>query len=151
MIYYSEFYPKKDMDTTALPYIPVRRAYETRYFEVDWDNLELGRYTTDHMLVCDYADGAWQQANIVPYGPFSLLPTSLVFHYGQTIFEGMKAFRTESGQVHIFRPDKHYERLAKTAGRLCMPVLSQELFTEGLRRLVELEQNWVPGVPGSAL
>lgn len=140
-----------DMETSALPYIPVRRAYETRFFEVDWDNLELGRYATDHMLVCDYADGGWQQAEIVPFGPFSLSPTSLVFHYGQTIFEGMKAFRTEDGRVHIFRPDKHYERLVRTAERLCMPVVSPELFREGLRRLVEVDLNWVPGQAGGAL
>jgi len=139
------------MDTAALPYIPVRRACETRLYEVDWDNLEMGRYTSDHMLVCDFANGSWQQPQIVPFGPFSLLPTSLVFHYGQAIFEGMKAFRTENDAIHIFRPDKHYERFAKTADRLCMPVLPADIFREGLRRLVELEQNWVPGQTGSAL
>src|SRR5579872_3458671 len=139
------------METSVLPYIPVRRAYEMRYFEVDWDNLELGRYTTDHMLVCDYADGAWQQAHIEPYGPFSLAPTSLVFHYGQTIFEGMKAFRTDDGRIHIFRPDKHYERLMRTAERLCMPVVPAELFREGLRKLVDVDQNWVPAQTGGAL
>ena len=139
------------METVALPYIPVRRAYETRLYDVDWDNLEMGRYTSDHMLVCDFSDGAWQQLQIVPFGAFSLLPTSLVFHYGQAIFEGMKAFRTENDAIHLFRPDKHYERFAKTAERLCMPVLPADLFREGLRRLVELEQNWVPGQTGGAL
>jgi branched-chain amino acid aminotransferase len=139
------------METAALPYIPVRRAYETRLYDVDWDNLEMGRYTSDHMLVCDFSDGRWQQLQIVPFGAFSLLPTSLVFHYGQAIFEGMKAFRTENDAIHLFRPDKHYERFAKTAERLCMPVLPADLFREGLRRLVELEQNWVPGQPGGAL
>lgn len=139
------------MDTAASTYIPVRRAYETRLYDVDWDNLEMGRYTSDHMLVCDFTDGGWQQPQIVPFGPFSLLPTSLVFHYGQAIFEGMKAFRTENDAIHIFRPDKHYDRFAKTAERLCMPVLPADVFREGLRRLVELEQNWVPGQTGSAL
>ena len=129
----------------------MHRAYETGLYDVDWDNLELGRYVTDHMFVCDYTAGSWQQAEILPFGPFSLSPTSLVFHYGQAIFEGMKAFRTEDGRIHIFRPDKHYERLARTAERLCMPVIPQELFTQGLRRLVELEQSWVPGQPGGAL
>ena len=84
------------METTALPYIPVHRAYETRLYDVDWDNLELGRYMTDHMLICDFAEGRWQQPEIVPYGPFSLVPASLVFHYGQTIFEGMKALDRKS-------------------------------------------------------
>jgi branched-chain amino acid aminotransferase len=139
------------MDTAALPYIKVHRAYETRLYDVNWDNLEMGRYNSDHMFVCDFTDGAWQQPEIVPFGNFSLPPTSLVFHYGQAIFEGMKAFRTEDDAIHIFRPDKHYERLAKTAERLCMPVLPADLFREGLRRLVQVDQNWVPGQTGSAL
>ena len=139
------------METITAPYVPVSRVYQSRLGEVDWDNLETGRYVSDHMLVCDYAGGKWQQAEIVPYGPFSLLPTSLVFHYGQTIFEGMKAFRTEDGRVQIFRPDKHYERLVKTAQRLCMPVVAPGLFREGLRRLVELDQQWAPSQDGSAL
>ncbi len=139
------------METTALTYIPVHRAYETRLYDVDWDNLELGRYMTDHMLICDFAEGRWQQPEIVPYGAFSLVPASLVFHYGQTIFEGMKAFRTEDDRVQIFRVDKHYQRLMRTAERMCMPVVSEELFREGLRRLVELDQNWVPAQNGGAL
>ncbi|HEY4111390.1 branched-chain amino acid aminotransferase [Puia sp.] len=111
----------------------------------------LGAQYTDHMFVCDYADGRWKDGSIVPFGPFSLMPTSLVFHYGQAIFEGMKAFRTEDDRVHIFRPDKHYERLTRTAARLCMPVIPRELFHEGMRRLMEQDQEWVPGQPGSAL
>jgi branched-chain amino acid aminotransferase len=139
------------METMEAPYVPVSRVYQTRLGEVDWDDLAMGRYVTDHMLVCDYIEGKWQQAQIVPYGPFSLLPTSLVFHYGQTIFEGMKAFRTADGRVQIFRPEKHYERLVRTADRLCMPVVAPELFREGLRRLVELERGWVPSQDGGAL
>jgi len=145
------------METAALAgqssalHIPVRRAAESHLYDVDWDNLEMGRYTSDHMFVCDFAKGRWQQPEIVPYSNFSLPPASLVFHYGQAIFEGMKAFRTEDDRIHIFRPDKHYERWGRTAERLCMPVVSEELFREGLRQLVELEQGWVPGQKDSAL
>jgi branched-chain amino acid aminotransferase len=139
------------METTNIPYIPVSRAFRSRLSDVDWDNLQPGAVFSDHMLVCDYAEGRWQGAEIVPFGPFSLLPTALVFHYGQAIFEGMKAFRPEDDRVHIFRPEKHYERLARTAERLCMPVVAPELFREGLRRLVELERGWVPAQAGSAL
>ena len=139
------------METLTAPYIPVSRVYESRLSEVNWDDLSTGSVFTDHMFICDFAEGQWKEAGIVPFGPFSLLPTSLAFHYGQTIFEGMKAFRTEDDRVHIFRPAKHYERLAKTAERLCMPVVPYELFLEGLRRLVELEKNWVPVQPGGAL
>jgi branched-chain amino acid aminotransferase len=139
------------METINPTYIPVRRAYRSRHSEVDWDNLELGQHNSDHMLVCDYAEGAWQQPEIIPYGAFALLPSSLVFHYGQAIFEGLKAFRTSEGHIHIFRPDKHYERLLKTTERMCMPVISRELFIEGIRRLVGLEKDWVPAQPGAAL
>ena len=139
------------METTHELYIPVQRAYHSRLGEVDWDNLELGLYNSDHMLVCDYSEGGWRNPEIVPFGAFSLLPTTLAFHYGQTIFEGMKAFRTDDGRINIFRPEKHYQRLVKTAGRLCMPVVSQELFVGGLSRLVQLDKEWVPGQAGSAL
>jgi branched-chain amino acid aminotransferase len=139
------------METTAMPLIPVHRAYQSRLGEVDWEDLELGRIMTDHMLVCDYSKGAWKQAAIFPYGPFSLAPSTLAFHYGQTIFEGMKAFRTEDDRVHIFRPDKHYERLVRTTERMCMPVIPRELFIEGLRSLVDLERDWVPGQSDGAL
>lgn len=119
--------------------------------QVDLDNPELGVYTTDHMLICDYTDGRWLRPEIIPFGAFSLLPTTLAFHYGQTIFEGMKAFRTVDGRIHIFRPEKHYERLVRSAERMCMPVVSREVFLGGLSRLVRLEEGWVPGQEGSAL
>jgi branched-chain amino acid aminotransferase len=133
--------------------IPVRRAHRSRLGDIDWDHdlLEMGQHTSDHMLICDYADDDWQQPEIIPYGSFTLLPSSLVFHYGQTIFEGMKAFRTTDGRPHIFRPDKHYQRLVKTAARMCMPVVSRELFLEGLRTLVALDREWVPAREGAAL
>ena len=139
------------MENTTGLYIPVHRTYQSHLDEVDWENPEMGIYHSDHMLVCDYKEGRWLGPEIVPFGAFSLLPTTLAFHYGQTIFEGMKAFRTEDGRIHIFRPDKHYQRLVKSAARMCMPVVSQEVFIGGLRRLVELEKDWVPGQAGSAL
>jgi len=136
---------------TDTPYIPVSRAYRSRLPEVDWDHLRPGAEFTDHMFVCDFVDGQWRNAGIVPFGPFTLLPTTLVFHYGQTIFEGMKAFRTDDDRIHIFRPEKHYERFTRTAKRLCMPAPPAELFHEGMRRLVALEREWVPAQQGGAL
>ena len=127
----------------------------TRLHEVDWNNLEFGKYFTDHMLICDYADDAWQQPAIVPFGDFQISPVALALHYGQTIFEGMKAFRMEApsgGEViNIFRVEKHYNRMALSSERLCMPVVPREVFTDGLRRLVELDKAWVPRMEGSAL
>lgn len=139
------------MATTSEVYIPVKRANQTRLNEVDWNNIELGSYTTDHMLTCDYSGGAWQEAEIVPVGPFLLSPTTLALHYGQTMFEGMKAFRSEDGRVHIFRPDRHYDRLVKTVERMCMPTPAEQLFMEGLRQLVDLDRDWVPGRVGQSL
>jgi branched-chain amino acid aminotransferase len=139
------------MLTTSDIHIPVKRAHQSRLNEVDWNNLELGTYTSDHMLVCDYSDGCWQTPEIQPFGPFSLSPTTLALHYGQTVFEGLKAFRTEEGRIHIFRPDRHYERLVRTVERMCMPTPPAELFMEGLRQLVELDKDWVPGQAGTSL
>jgi branched-chain amino acid aminotransferase len=136
---------------TANIHIPVKRAHQSRLKEVDWNNLELGTYTSDHMLVCDYSDGRWQTPEIQPFGPFLLSPTTLALHYGQTVFEGLKAFRTEDGRIHIFRPEKHYERLVRTVERMCMPTPGVDLFIEGLRQLVEIDRDWVPGQPGTSL
>jgi branched-chain amino acid aminotransferase len=139
------------MATTSEFYIPVKRAYKSRLNEVNWDNLELGTYTSDHMLVWDYCDDRWQAPEIQPFGPFTLPPTTLALHYGQTIFEGMKAFRAEGGRVHIFRPDRHYERLVRTTERMCMPTPPADLFMEGLRKLIEVDKDWVPGQAGTSL
>jgi branched-chain amino acid aminotransferase len=139
------------MLTTSDFHIPVKQSYQSRLHEVDWSNLELGTYVSDHMLVCDYSDGRWQTPEIQPFGPFSLSPTTLALHYGQTIFEGLKAFRAEDARVHIFRPDRHYERLVRTTKRMCMPTPSAELWMEGLRRLVEVDKAWVPGEAGTSL
>ncbi|HLI93823.1 MAG TPA: branched-chain amino acid aminotransferase [Puia sp.] len=139
------------MSTTTDFQIRVSRASRSRLQEVDWTNLELGASVSDHMFVCDFADGRWQAPEIAPFGPFTLSPTTLALHYGQTIFEGMKAFRTVDGRVHIFRPDRHYDRLVRTTARMCMPAPPEELFMEGLRRLVALDKDWVPARPGTAL
>jgi branched-chain amino acid aminotransferase len=139
------------MLTSADIHIPVKLAYQSRLNEVDWSNLELGTYTSDHMLVCDYSDGRWQNPEIQPFGPFLLSPTTLALHYGQTVFEGLKAFRTGDGRIHIFRPERHYERLVRTTERMCMPTPPAELFMEGVRRLVEVDKAWVPGQEGTSL
>ncbi len=139
------------MTHTKSLHIPVQRTGASRLHTVDWDNLEFGKYFTDHMLVCDYTDGEWREPKIVPFGDLQLSPVALALHYGQTIFEGMKAFRMEDGAINIFRPQKHYERLSLSAERMCMPVIPQEIFIEGLARLVDLDRAWVPGGEGSSL
>jgi branched-chain amino acid aminotransferase len=139
------------MEQMTITAIPVRKAARSRLPEVDWDHLEFGAHTSDHMLVADYAGGAWKEAQVLPFANFSLSPTALGLHYGQTIFEGMKAFRMEDGSINIFRPQKHYERLVRSADRMCMPVVSREMFLDGLRTLIGLDGEWVSGRPGYSL
>ena len=102
--------------------IAVRKANHSKFREVDFENLEFGKYVADHMLVCDYNRGEWQQPQIVPFANLSLSPTALALHYGQTVFEGMKAFRMKDGRISIFRMEKHYDRFVKSLERMCMAV-----------------------------
>jgi branched-chain amino acid aminotransferase len=131
--------------------IQVQPTNHSRVNEVDFNKLEFGKYISDHMLVCDYANGQWETPRIIPYADITLSPTTLALHYGQTVFEGMKAFRMEDGRINIFRIDKHYERLARSLERMCMAVIPKEIFTEGLLQLVKLDSAWVPHGNGNAL
>lgn len=131
--------------------ITVRKTNHSKIHEVDFNDLEFGKYVSDHMLVCDYADGEWQQAAIVPFANLSLNPATLALHYGQTVFEGMKAFRMHDGRINIFRIDKHYDRFVKSLERMCMAVPPKEIFIEGLIKLVETDKAWVPKQLGSSL
>lgn len=131
--------------------IKVKAAKHSKVHEVDFKALEFGKYVADHMFICDYADGEWQQPMIVPFANLSLNPATLALHYGQTVFEGMKAFRMHNGRVNIFRIEKHYDRFVRSLDRMCMAAPPKEMFIEGLMKLVELDKTWVPVQPGSAL
>jgi branched-chain amino acid aminotransferase len=131
--------------------IPVQKIKQSRLGEVDFNQLEFGKYIADHMLVCDYAAGGWKAPQIVPYANLSLSPSALALHYGQTVFEGMKAFRMQDGRINIFRIDKHYDRFTKSLQRMCMAVPPKEIFTEGLMQLIALDKDWVPAKPGHSL
>jgi len=137
------------MELTAT--IPIRRTTHSRISEVDFDQLEFGKYVSDHMLVCDFANGAWQTPQILPYTNLSMSPSTLALHYGQTVFEGMKAFRMDDGRINIFRMERHYERFVRSLERMCMQVLPKEIFMEGLLQLVELDKAWIPARAGDAL
>lgn len=131
--------------------LPVRLNPASTLHQVDFAHLEFGKYMSDHMVVAHYADKAWFDAGIVPFGPISLQPTALALHYGQSVFEGMKAYRMQDGNISIFRIAKHYERLSRTLDRMCMPQLPYELFEEGLKQLVAIDNKWVPEAEGSSL
>lgn len=118
---------------------------------VDFDNLTFGRTFSDHMFTIDFEDGKWQQGRIEPYGPMTMSPASMVFHYGQAIFEGMKAYRQADGSVSLFRPGKNIERFNKSAERMCMPQLDPQVFMDALVQLISMDAAWVPDGEGASL
>jgi branched-chain amino acid aminotransferase len=130
--------------------IIVQNIRRSRISEVDFEDLEFGKYVSDHMLIADYR-GEWQPPRVVPFASLSLSPASLALHYGQTVFEGMKAFRMKDGRINIFRIERHYERFARSLDRMCMAVPSRSLFINGLMKLVETDREWVPAKEGAAL
>jgi branched-chain amino acid aminotransferase len=131
--------------------IAVERTKKSRIKEVDFSNLEFGTHISDHMLVADFHGGKWHSPSIVPYGEIRITPAMLSLHYGQAVFEGMKAFRTKDGDINIFRPLKHLSRFNRSLDRMCMPPVSEELFMGGLQALIETDQQWVPNGEGSSL
>ena len=131
--------------------IDIARATTTKINDVDFDNLTFGSVFTDHMLVCDYKNGAWQKPEIKPYAPFLMDPSSKVFHYGQAIFEGMKAFKDENDAIWLFRPDENCKRFNKSAVRMAMAEIDETIFLEGLNQLIEIDKNWVKKGLGNSL
>ncbi|MDA9555414.1 branched-chain amino acid aminotransferase [Pelobium sp.] len=124
--------------------IKVTKAAQSKLPNVDFENLPFGKTFTDHMFSADYADGKWQNFQILPYGEIGLSPAISALHYGQAFFEGLKAYRHADGKISIFRPDKNAERFNKSAERLCMPTLSEELFTQCIAAVVDLDKDWIP-------
>ncbi|UVI27767.1 branched-chain amino acid aminotransferase [Paenibacillus spongiae] len=114
--------------------------------------LGFGVYYTDHMFILDYSvESGWHSPRIVPYQPITLDPAAKVFHYGQTVFEGLKAYRTEDGRVLLFRPQKNIQRLNKSNERLSIPYLDEEIFIDALQKLIDVDRDWIPSTPGTSL
>jgi len=131
--------------------IPVTRTAHPKTRPAD-DSLSFGTVFTDHIFVMDYEEGkGWHDPRIIPYEAFSLDPASSVLHYAQAVFDGLKAFRGKDGEVRLFRPRKHAERLNKSCERLCIPELDVELVLESFRRLVDVDRDWVPSKAGTSL
>lgn len=131
--------------------IKVSKTENSRIHPLTKDNLVFGKEYADHMLVCDYKDGQWGTPEIVPFGNFSMSPATSFMHYGQAIFEGVKAYRQPDGSVSIFRPIDNWKRLNVSAYRMGMPELPEEIFMEGMRQLIELDAAWVPGEAETSL
>jgi len=119
--------------------------------QVDFNDLKFGKILADHMLVAEYNDGQWTEVSIVPYGDFSVSPATSALHYGQAIFEGIKAYKFADGTVSVFRPDQNWERFNKSATRLEMPEVPEEIFLGGLKKLLDIDRAWVPSLPGTSL
>lgn len=124
--------------------IDIRKNPSGRLQQVDFDKLTFGELFSDHMLIMDYRNKTWQKPVIEPYGPLSLSPATKFLHYGQGVFEGLKAFRYAGGKINIFRLDEHYHRMKRSCERMIIPLPDQELFIETIKALVETDRDWVP-------
>jgi branched-chain amino acid aminotransferase len=131
--------------------IPVTLNTNPKLPTYNMDAIAFGKNFTDHMLVADYENGEWKNVSIQPYAPFHLDPSSAVLHYGQTIFEGIKAYKNPKGEVAIFRPDENFKRFNLSAERMQMPTVPEWLFMDGMKQLIDLERGWVPDKPECSL
>ena len=131
--------------------IKVTKTTKSKISDVDFNNLGFGKVFSDHMLVCDFKNNQWGTPEVVPFRPLSLMPSSKIFHYGQSIFEGMKAYKDKDLNTWLFRPDENFKRLNKSAKRLAIPELPESIFFEGLKALLKVDDAWIPTVDGSSL
>ena len=139
------------MSVAVSTMIKIEKTKNSKINKVDFSNLSFGQTYTDHMFVCDYVNGDWQQPQIIPYQNISLDPASKIFHYGQSVFEGMKAYKDGLGQTWLFRPLDNQKRINISAKRLAIPELPEEYFMEGLRMLLKIDNAWIPTSEGSSL
>jgi branched-chain amino acid aminotransferase len=129
----------------------IQRAAASRRSEVDFSRLGFGDHFADHMFSLRYRDGSWGQPEIVPLAPIPIHPGCLALHYGQSVFEGLKAFRGVDGKVRVFRPDRNAARLADSCRRLCIPPLPDGVFESAVEEIVRVEHEWIPERRGEAL
>ncbi len=123
----------------------ITKVEHSKLNDINLENIPFGKYFTDHMLEVDYEDGEWKTVEIKPYQPLLLAPSTAALHYGQAIFEGIKAYKDPKGDAYIFRPQDNFRRFNISAERMQMPQVPEEIFMEGLRLLVEMDKNWIPG------
>jgi branched-chain amino acid aminotransferase len=131
--------------------IAFEQVSKSRLSEVDFNHLPFGRIMTDHMFVADYDGQEWKKLRVVPFANMSISPANLTLHYGQTIFEGLKAYKTATKEVLVFRPDQNIKRMNKSAIRMYMPEIPEEIFLGGLRELLSVDRDWVPTTQGGSL
>jgi branched-chain amino acid aminotransferase len=131
--------------------IRTTRVERSKLHDIPLENIPFGKYFTDHMLESDYENGEWKNVEIKPYQPLLLSPSVVALHYGQAIFEGIKAYKNTDGEAFIFRPHDNWKRFNVSAERMYMPSVPESIFIEGMRQLVELDKNWIPAKPDHSL
>ena len=131
--------------------IKVKKVENSRLHEVNFSDIQFGKIYSDHMLIINYENGEWQQPEIMPFHNLSLSPATTFFHYGQAIFEGIKAYKDADGNPLIFRPRDNWKRMNRSAVRMAMPEMPEELFIESLRALIDLDRDWIPSSKDTAL
>ena len=124
--------------------IQITKVERSKLNEMNFDNLPFGKYFTDHMLEADYENGEWRNVEIKPYQPLLLEPSLTAIHYGQSIFEGIKAYKDDDGNAFIFRPYDNLTRFNLSAERMNMPAVPEELFIDGMRQLIAIDKSWIP-------
>ena len=125
--------------------INVTKVERSKLNDLNFEQLPFGKYFTDHMLEAEYENGKWTAVEIKPYQPLLLEPSLAALHYGQAIFEGIKAYKDSDNNAYIFRPEDNFRRFNISAERMCMPAVPEEIFLEGMKQLIELDKNWIPG------
>ncbi len=136
---------------TNLEEISVLRTTTSKISKDLVEQNEFGAVISDHMFIADYYDGEWHNPRVIPYSDLTLNPATLALHYGQSVFEGMKAFKMKDGKVSIYRIEKHLQRFNKSLDRMCMPTVPEFLFKEALKKLVDTDRNWIPDGEGHSL
>ena len=131
--------------------ITVHKSTESKIDQVDFGNLVFGNVFSDHMFECDYKDGVWQNATIRPYGPLTIYPSAKVFHYGQAVFEGMKAYKDDNDGVFLFRPLENLKRINKSSVRMAIPEFPEDLFFDATNQLLNLDKAWAKSGFGNSL
>lgn len=136
--------------TDTIP-IEIQKSSSSKLGEVDFNNLTFGKHFTDHIFIAHYFDGKWQDATIQPFRNISLPPAMAALHYGQSVFEGLKAYRNPEGHISLFRPLDNIRRMNVSGERMCMPQIPEDFFLEALKQLVTIDEAWVPKTMGHSL
>lgn len=131
--------------------IKITRTETPKLNQVDWDNLPFGKVFSDHVVEMNYEDGEWKSPEIKPFEAIQLHPATSAIHYGQSVFEGMKAYRADNDEVLLFRPEMNARRFIESSERMCMPVIPEDVFVDLVKKLVETDKGWIPNKEGYSL